>query len=105
MIKYIAVLKYGGNMYIILVYDIKQVGDFQKVQRKVFKECKKYLYHVQNSVFEGEISKSQLFCLEAALSSFFRKEIDSCIVFKSNNKKWLNKIYITAEIDDNHQFI
>ena len=46
-------LKYGGDMYIILVYDIKQVDDYAKVQRKVFQICKRYLYHVQNSVFEG----------------------------------------------------
>lgn len=92
-------------MYIILVYDIKQIGEFGKVQRRAFKECKKYLYHVQNSVFEGEISKSQLFCLQAILEKIFRKDIDSCIIFKSNNKNWLNKIYVTAEKVDNPQFI
>ena len=38
-------------MYIILVYDINlEENGGQKVLRKVFKTCKKYLIHIQNSV-------------------------------------------------------
>lgn len=92
-------------MYIILVYDIKQVDDFQRVQRRAFKECKKYLYHVQNSVFEGEISQSQMYELKSKLELIFRSDLDSCIIFKSNNKRWLTKEYVTAQIDENPQFI
>lgn len=62
-----------------------------KVQRKVFKECKKYLVHIQNSVFEGEISQSQIFKLETTLKKIIRREIDSLIVFKTRNEKWLDK--------------
>lgn len=40
MIKNMKDLKYGGNMYIILIYDIKQVDDFAKVQRKFIKFAK-----------------------------------------------------------------
>lgn len=92
-------------MYVVLIYDIKQIDDYQKIWRKAYKECKKYLYHVQNSVFEGELSKSQLFALKMKLEKIFRKDIDSCIVFKSNNSKWLDKVYITEKKDDNYQFI
>ena len=52
-------LKFGGNMYVILVYDInleEKAG--QKILNKVFKTCKKYLIHIQNSVFEGEFFQS-----------------------------------------------
>ena len=43
-------------MYIILVYDINlEEKEGQKVLRNVFKTCKKYLIHIQNSVFEGEL--------------------------------------------------
>ena len=48
-------LKYGGNMYLIVIYDIKQEENYAKRQRYVFKTCKKYLVHIQNSVFEGEL--------------------------------------------------
>ena len=38
-------------MYIVLVYDIGE----ERVAR-IMKVCRKYLNHIQNSVFEGEIS-------------------------------------------------
>lgn len=43
-------------MYVILVYDIKLDTGGARVLRNIFKICKKYLTHVQNSVFEGELS-------------------------------------------------
>ena len=49
-------LKYGGNMYVILVYDISTDDNGARVSRNIFKICKKYLTHVQKSVFEGEIT-------------------------------------------------
>ena len=48
-------------MYIILVYDINlEENEGQKVLRRVFKTCKKYLVHIQNSVFEGDISEAAM---------------------------------------------
>ena len=67
MIKSIKDLEFGGKMYIILVYDIKQVDNFARVQRYVYKICKRYLVHVQNSVFEGEITVSNLIKLKEEL--------------------------------------
>lgn len=61
-------LKCGGNMYVILVYDINlETKEGQTVLRKVFKCCKKYLIHIQNSVFEGELLDSQLLKLQKEL--------------------------------------
>lgn len=41
-------------MYIILVYDISLDGnEGQKVLRNVYKTCRKYLTHIQNSVLKG----------------------------------------------------
>lgn len=92
-------------MYIILVYDIKQVGDYARVQRYVYKICKKYLIHIQNSVFEGELTKSQIFALEMELKKYLRHGEDSCLLFTSRNKRWLDKIFITKEVIENEQFI
>ena len=62
-------LKYGGNMYVILVYDINlEEKEGQKVLRNVYKICKKYLVHIQNSVFEGELLESQMLKLKTELN-------------------------------------
>ena len=75
-------------MYIILVYDINlEEKEGQKVLRNVFKTCKKYLIHIQNSVFEGELLESQLIKLKSELNKYIRKDKDSIIVFKSRNQK------------------
>ena len=47
-------------MYVILVYDIKLDTGGARVLRNIFKICKRYLTHVQNSVFEGELSVSSV---------------------------------------------
>lgn len=86
-------------MYVILVYDIQLDEDGPRVLRKVFKTCKKYLVHIQNSVFEGELTEGQIFALRSELNKYLRNSIDSCIIFKSNNQKWLEKEFWTR-IDD-----
>ena len=78
-------------MYIILVYDIVFDEKGAKVWRDTFKTCKKYLSHVQNSVFEGELTKSQLFTLKKSLAKTIRKDRDSLIIFNSRDEKWLEK--------------
>lgn len=78
-------------MYVILVYDISGDENGQKILGKVFKICKKYLVHIQNSVFEGEITNSQLMNLNVELNKYTRKDLDSVIIFKSRNEKWLSK--------------
>lgn len=78
-------------MYVVLVYDICFDEKGQKVLRKVFKICKKYLSHIQNSVFEGELSSSQLFRLRQEIDRHIRDDKDSVIIFKSRHEKWLDK--------------
>ena len=78
-------------MYVVLVYDISQEEKGQKRWSRVFKICKKYLSHIQNSVFEVEISKAQLVKLQQELRQFIDKNLDSVIIFKSRNEKWLDK--------------
>lgn len=94
-------LKYGGNMYVILVYDINlEEKEGQKVLRKVFKTCKKYLVHIQNSVFEGELLESQAIKLKAELDEYIREDKDSVILFKSRSQKWLDKEFLGKIEDD-----
>ena len=78
-------------MYVILVYDIKSDEGGQNVLSKTFKTCKKYLSHIQNSVFEGELSNSQIVKLQYELNGIIRRDRDSIILFKSRNERWLEK--------------
>ena len=99
--KNMRVLKCGGNMYIILVYDINlEDKEGQKVLRNVFKTCKKYLVHIQNSVFEGELLESQAIKLKAELDRYIRESKDSVILFKSRNKRWMEKEFLGMIEDD-----
>lgn len=94
-------LKCGGNMYVILVYDINlEEKEGQKVLRKVFKTCKKYLVHIQNSVFEGELLESQMLKLKLELNKFIREDKDSVIVFQSRSQRWLDKEFLGMIEDD-----
>ena len=78
-------------MYIILVYDINMDDGGRKILNKTFKICKRYLSHIQNSVFEGELSKAQIIKLESELKNVIRQDKDSIILFKSRNERWLDK--------------
>ena len=88
-------------MYVILAYDINlENKDGQKVLRNVFKTCKKYLVHIQNSVFEGELLESQAIKLKAELDRYIRDDKDSVILFKSRNQRWLEKEFLGMIEDD-----
>lgn len=94
-------LKCGGDMYVILVYDINlENKEGQKVLRKVFKICKKYLVHIQNSVFEGELLESQVIKLKSELNKCIRTDKDSVIFFKSRSQRWLEKEFWSKEEED-----
>jgi len=79
-------------MYVILVYDIKlNDNSGARVLRNVFKICKKYLHHIQCSVFEGNLTESQLRRMQSELGNYVRKDKDSVIVFWSRTEKWMHK--------------
>ena len=79
-------------MYILVVYDIANADSTgQRIWRHVFKTCKKYLHHVQKSVFEGDISESGLATLKQSLEKLIREDKDSILIFQSNHERWLRK--------------
>jgi len=79
-------------MYVILVYDIDmKTKAGAKVLRQIFKKCKEYLNHIQNSVFEGELSEGKLMQLKYEIKEMIRTDKDSVIVFRSREEDWLNK--------------
>jgi CRISPR-associated protein Cas2 len=79
-------------MYVVLMYDVneKRVG-------KMLKMCRKYLNWIQNSVFEGDISEVKLMELKHKLDEIMDSDVDSVIIFKSRQEKWLDKEIIGLE--------
>lgn len=55
-------MKNKNYNYAFLFYDVGE-----KRVRKVFKICKKYLVHYQNSVFRGDITPSKIISLKSEL--------------------------------------
>lgn len=92
-------------MYVVLVYDISQDNNGQKRWSHVFKICKKFLLHIQNSVFEGEISKVELTKLQQELKPYIDKRTDSVIIFKSRQERWLDKEFWGKDDDKTSCFL
>lgn len=91
-------------MYVVLVYDVSKDENGQKRWSHIFKICKKYLSHIQNSVFEGEISVVQLTKMKQELESYINSRLDSVVIFKSRQQKWLDK-ELWGQQDDLTDFI
>lgn len=87
-------------MYIILVYDI---GVERVNQVRAF--LKRYLNWIQNSVFEGDLTEGELAQIKSGLSGLIRESEDSIIVFKTSNKKWVDKEIIGVEKSEVSTFI
>ena len=91
-------------MYVVLVYDVSKDENGRKRWSHIFKICKKYMSHIQNSVFEGELSKVQLTKMQNELLPYINNELDYVILFKSRQEKWLDKELLGKQ-DDKTSFI
>ena len=84
-------------MFVIVVYDVNV-----KRNNKVLKICRKYLFHVQRSVFEGNITEAKLRRLKGELSRIISKEEDSIIIYRFETLKYSSKEVIGLyEAEDN----
>ena len=78
-------------MYVLIIYDI----NVERIN-KVYKFLKTYLNWVQNSVFEGEITKSQFNIITQKLKELIDEDTDSVIIYKIP-KKYMDKQIIGVE--------
>jgi CRISPR-associated protein Cas2 len=69
-------------MYAIIVYDIK----VERVN-KVKGYLRKHLNWIQNSVFEGDITLSELEIIKKGLKNIINKNEDSVIIFTVRSEK------------------
>ncbi len=89
-------------MFVILVYD----ASAKRVQ-KFLKICRKYLVHVQRSVFEGEITEAQLRVLKDELSRIMDENEDSVVIYTFRTKKYYKRLIMGQDkpSSDNFNFI
>lgn len=73
-------------MFVIVTYDINA-----KRVSKVMKICRKYLHHVQKSVFEGIITESKVYRLKKELESVINTEEDKICIYKIESLKYTSK--------------
>lgn len=73
-------------MFVILTYDVSH-----KRVSKVMKICRRYLHHVQNSVFEGMMTESMLGKLKRDLDGAFVPSEDSICIYEIQNIKYTRK--------------
>jgi CRISPR-associated protein Cas2 len=73
-------------MFAIIVYDINE-----KRVAKILKICRKYLVWVQNSVFEGEITKAKLEKLKMELKKKINEKEDSIIIYTFRTTRYSNR--------------
>jgi len=87
-------------MFVIVVYDVNQ-----KRVARVLKTCRKYLYWVQNSVLEGEITESSLFKLKSELERIIDKDEDSVIFYTFRTTKYSTRELIGVKKGGQDTFI
>ena len=73
-------------MFIILVYDIEV-----KRVAKVCKYLRQHLNWIQNSVFEGQLTKAQFARVKSGLAEITDPEKDSVIIYQLRDAKWMTK--------------
>ena len=79
-------------MYVVLVYDVEQ----ERVGR-VCKYLRQHLTWVQNSVFEGELTKAQLTGVKNGLKKIVNEDRDSVIIYIMRDVKWMQRETIGQE--------
>lgn len=79
-------------MYVIAMYDVGE-----KRVAKMLKLCRRYLNWIQNSVFEGEITEVKLEELKFQALDIMDENLDSLIIFKTRQEKWLDKEIVGHE--------
>jgi len=87
-------------MFIILVYDVGQ-----KRVSKVLKTARKYLYWVQNSVLEGELTEAQFENFKHELKKIIKEEYDSLIFYTFRTTKYSERELIGVKKGGEELFI
>lgn len=84
-------------MFVIVTYDVNV-----KRNNKVLKICRKYLVHVQKSVFEGNITEAKLRKLKSELKRTTKTDEDSVIIYRFDSLKYSSKEVLEEYSPEEH---
>lgn len=87
-------------MYVIIVYDVS----VERVS-KVCQFLRQYLNWVQNSVFEGELTESEILRIKTEIKNIIDEERDSITIYKLGSEKLLKKEFIGVKKAEPSQII
>lgn len=86
--------------YYIAVYDMNQ-----KRVAKMLKLFRQYLHWVQNSVFEGELTRAQFARLEAASKALMEEDEDSVIFYELRDERYAERKVLGTERGNRSNFL
>lgn len=85
--------------YVIVVYDVQADRT-----RKFLKYLRRYLTHVQNSVFEGELTEGTFEEVTSTLQSMLQAG-ESVIVYRMATEKNIDRLVFGDDPMDDQQFL
>lgn len=77
----------SGEVFVIATYDINR-----KRVAKVMKVCRKYLRHIQRSVFEGVITDKMFRMLQGEIDDIIHDHEDHVVFYTLRSEKYVEKI-------------
>jgi CRISPR-associated protein Cas2 len=77
---------------VVIVYDIA----IERID-KVRQYLRQYLTWIQNSAFEGELTRGQLERIKTKLGKLINRDEDSIIIFTASSKKWVGREVLGVE--------
>ena len=87
-------------MYLIVVYDAAPRRGV-----KLLKFLRKHLLWIQNSVFEGAVTKAQLEIIKKGIKDIINKEKDSVIYYVFDSMNYTDRGVIGIEKNETDSFI
>ncbi|MBZ0179183.1 MAG: CRISPR-associated endonuclease Cas2 [Melioribacteraceae bacterium] len=87
-------------MYLIVVYDAAP-----KRGTKLLKFLRTHLMWIQNSVFEGEVTKAQFEIIKKGIKDIINKEKDSVIYYRFDSMNYSERNVIGIERNEIDSFI
>lgn len=86
-------------MFVIVTYDVNA----KRVQ-KVMKICRKYLTHVQRSVFEGVITEAQLKRMKKEIEKKIKTGEDQFCIYRFESLKYTQKEQLGVNMERGNIF-
>lgn len=80
------------SIYVVVVYDVsvERINGVRQFLRR-------YLTWVQNSAFEGELTKGELERVKTGLRRLIKRDEDSILFYVASSPKWIRKDVLGIE--------